>query len=67
MAPLIVDDEISIVGMGRVHGHGEGSSFWAPSLDPRNEEKMPMELRTWRRWSNQFDKEKEFDFLQFDM
>lgn len=65
MAPLIVDDEISTVGVGRAYG--EGSSFWAPSLGPRNEEKMPMELKTWRRWSNQFDKEKELDCLQLDM
>lgn len=65
MAPFAVDDEISRVGVGRAYG--EGSSFWAPSLDPRNEEKMPMELRTWRRWSNQFNKETEFDHLRFDM
>lgn len=64
MAPFIVDDQPT-VGVG--HAHGDGSSFWAPSLDPRNEEKMPVELKTWRRWSNQFDKEKEYDCLQFNM
>jgi len=65
MALLIVDDRISQPGTDL--SGGEVSSFWAPSLDPRNEERMPMELKTWRRWSNTFDKEKEFDILKFDM
>jgi hypothetical protein len=43
------------------------TTFWAPSLDPKNEEKMPNEFRHWRRWSNHFDKEQDFKLLRFDM
>jgi hypothetical protein len=45
----------------------DSSSFWAPSLDPRNEEQMPNEFRYWRRWSNHFDRNETFRLLKYDM
>ncbi|KAF2432153.1 hypothetical protein EJ08DRAFT_136430 [Tothia fuscella] len=51
------------------HGpaHAGLNAGWAPSLDPKSEERMPNEFRHWRRWSNHFDKEQDFKLLEFDM
>jgi len=43
------------------------TSSWAPSLDPKNEERMPNEFRHWRRWSNHFDNDEGLRLLNFDM
>jgi hypothetical protein len=43
------------------------SSFWAPTLDPKNEERMPDEFRRWRRWSNRSKRDEALKLLDFDM
>jgi hypothetical protein len=73
MVNLLADDPLSPFALfhDRRTSHEPtvqaSSSFWAPSLDPRNEERMPNEFRHWRRWSNHFDKEQDFKLLRFDM
>ena len=62
MANLVAEDQFSPLSMSVA-----GESFWARSLDPRNEERMPTEFRSWRRWSNRFEKEEDLKLLQFDM
>ncbi|KIV98993.1 uncharacterized protein PV09_09273 [Verruconis gallopava] len=80
MVILVDDDQISSLwAPGRDGGALEAAfsqdfeddheqeGLWRHSLDPKREEHMPQEYRSWERWSDHFDKEPEARILAFNM
>lgn len=67
LSPFALHHDIPPSRLGNGEQAPTGTSFWAPSLDPKNEERMPNEFRHWRRWSNHFDKDMDGQLLRFDM
>lgn len=68
-SPADTDALVGIHGLPQYYGDAPTTSvgLWRHSLDPKNEQGMPLEYKHWERWSNHFEDEAKLRVLGFDM